>query len=226
MELKLTPRLLSIARCVSVGARMADIGTDHGYLPVRLILDGIIPCAIAADLRRGPLERARETAQRYGVTDRISFRLCDGLSQVREGETDTVVIAGMGGENIAAILNAAPWTKNAKHLLLQPMTGLPEFRGWLAANGYSIRCEHISREGKRLYSIMEVSGGTMEPLTLSEQWAGRQSDDPLRPVWLEYVAAKASKVLTGQLASKTPDAGQIGRFEQILTGIEQMKREL
>lgn len=226
MELTLTPRLAVAAAQVPAGARLADVGTDHGYLPVRLLLDGIIPFAVAADLRTGPLSRARETARRFHVEDKISFRLCDGLRSVEEDEVDAIVIAGMGGGTIADILSAAPWTKDGKHLLLQPMTALMELRGFLWENGYRIEREHIACEGKRLYSIMEVVGGAMPPLSLAELWAGRQSDDPLRGAWLEHVSSKARKALTGQRASRCPAEAELEHLEQVLSGLEEMKKDL
>ena len=136
--MELTPRLGAIAQQVPLGARLADVGTDHGYLPVWLLLNGRIKGAVAADLRKGPLERARETAQLYGQSVAISFRLCDGLTDIISDEVDTVVIAGMGGETIIDILKAAPWTRQEKLLLLQPMTGIPNLRRWLQNNGYAI----------------------------------------------------------------------------------------
>jgi len=226
MELTLTPRLAAAAALVPVGARLADVGTDHGYLPVRLLLDGVIPFAVAADLRAGPLSRARETALRFHVEDKISFRLCDGLRGVREDEVDAIAIAGMGGGTAASILSAAPWTKNGKRLLLQPMTALWELRGFLSQNGYRIEMEHIACEGKRLYSIMEVCGGTEPPLSPAEQWAGRQSDDPLRGAWLAHVSAKARKALAGQRASRNPDEGELECLEGVLSGLEEMKQDL
>ena len=84
------------------------MGTDHAYLPACLLLEGKIPWAIASDLRKGPLDRARETARQYGCGDKMAFRLCNGLAGIRPGEVDAIVIAGMGGETIAAILSAAP----------------------------------------------------------------------------------------------------------------------
>jgi len=226
MELTLTPRLAACAALVPAGARLADVGTDHGYLPVRLLLDGTIPSAVASDLRAGPLERAKETARRFGVEDRISFRLCDGLSAVGEDEADAVCIAGMGGETIANILSAAPWTKKGKLLLLQPMTGFPELRLWLSENGYRIRAEHIAREGKRLYTVMEAAEGEMGPLTPAELWAGRQSDDPLRGAWLDLVRSKAEKALAGQRASKCPDGAVTAWLEQVISGLNAMRKEL
>ena len=95
-QIALSPRLRMAASLVPPGARLADIGTDHGYLPAALILEGAIPSAIASDLRPGPLARARETAVRYGLEDRLSLRLCDGLSGIGPEEADALVIAGMG----------------------------------------------------------------------------------------------------------------------------------
>ena len=96
--MELTPRLRSVAELVPQGAKFADIGTDHAYLPVWLLQRGIITKALACDLRQGPLDRARATAERYGLTEEMDFRLCDGLAGVRPGEADTIAIAGLGGE--------------------------------------------------------------------------------------------------------------------------------
>ena len=112
--IELTPRLRTAADLVPAGARLADIGTDHAYLPAALLLEGKIPFAIAADLRHGPLLRAKETARQYGCQEKMAFRLCDGLRGIRPEETDAVVIAGMGGETIAQILQAAPWVRERR----------------------------------------------------------------------------------------------------------------
>lgn len=226
MELTLTPRLRAIADRVPEGSRFADIGTDHAYLPVWLLLEGRISSAIAADLREGPLTRARETALRCGVTEQVSFRLCDGLRDISEGEANCVAIAGMGGETIASILEAAPWTRNGVRLLLQPMTSFHDLRSWLANNGYCILDESIVREGKRLYTVMTVEGGEMPPLSPGEAWAGRQSGDPLRLDYLAFMAEKVSRALEGQLASKNRDEGQIEELSAVLDGIRQMEKEL
>lgn len=226
MELTLTPRLRTVAHLVAPGAKLADIGTDHAYLPVRLLLDGTIKHAIAADLRRGPLARARETAAQYGVSDKISFRLCDGLTGIDKEEVDTVVIAGMGGETIAAILEAAPWTREETQLLLQPMTSFPDLREWLQKNGYQIERETIAREGERLYTVLTVRGGQMDELAPAELWVGRQTDDPLRPAYLEWMASKVSRALAGQRASRIPDSARIDELSGILDRIRQMQKEL
>ena len=138
-HLELTPRLRQIAAWVRQGAHLADVGTDHAYLPVWLTLQGRVASAIASDLRRGPLDRAQETGRRYGVGDRITFRLGNGLAAVAPEECDTIVIAGMGGENIAQILAGAPWTADGRHtLLLQPQSRAEALRRFLAEHGFAV----------------------------------------------------------------------------------------
>ena len=224
--MELTARLRALADLVPQGARLADVGTDHAYLPVWLILHGKIQQAIAADLREGPLARARETARQYQVEERISFRLCDGLTAVYSHEVDAVAIAGMGGDTIAAILDAAPWTKG-KRLLLQPMTAWPSLRAWLQSNGYQVGAERLAREGSRLYSVWSVTGGAMAPLTLAELWVGKQQKaDPLRGPYLEKMAGKVRRALSGHLVSRQRDEGQIQMLTEVLQGIEEMQKEL
>lgn len=223
--MELSPRLQAVADQVPEGAVFADIGTDHAYLPVWLLLNGRIDHAIAADLREGPLARARETAAQYGVTDRVSFRLCDGLTGIRAGETDVIAIAGMGGKTIASILAAAPWTRECK-LLLQPMTSFPDLRFWLQQNGYMIENEKVVREGERLYSIWNVTGGTMKQLSPAELWVGVQSDDPLRMEYLTMMEEKLERSLRGHLAASTPNETEITALTEILAELRCMKGEL
>lgn len=226
MELKLTPRLRAVADQVAPGSRLADVGTDHAYLPVRLLMDGTINGAIAADLREWPLARARETARRFGVEDRLSFRLCDGLRGIVPEEVDTVAIAGMGGETIAGILAQAPWTKQGTRLLLQPMTSFLDLRSWLQQNGYVIESERIAQEGARLYAVLQVHGGQMEPLSPGELWAGRQSDDPLRGAYLAYMEEKLTRALAGRRASRSRDETAEEAISAALRDIRDMKKEL
>ena len=144
-HLELTPRLQLLADWVRPGAKLADVGTDHAYLPVWLLLHHRVEHAIASDLRQGPLERARQTGRAWQVHD-LDLRLGDGLSGISPDEADTVVIAGMGGEHIAAILAAAPWTRDGCHtMLLQPMTRAQEL------------CAMLSREEERPAEFNEVN---------------------------------------------------------------------
>lgn len=197
-RIELSPRLRLAADLVPKGARLADVGTDHAYLPACLLMEGKIPSAIAADLREGPLSRARKTAAEYGCGDRMAFRLCDGLSGIRPEETDAVVIAGMGGETIAQILEAAPWVRTRKvPLVLQPMSSLPELRQRLEEGGFRILEERLAREGDTLYVVMRAEAGEAPLMTPAQLWAGRQSRDPLRGDYLRGLLEKLDRALDG-----------------------------
>lgn len=228
-ELELSPRLAAVADWVPPGAAVADVGTDHAYLPVWLLLHDRVRSAIAADLRPGPLDSARRTAAQHGVTERLSFRLCDGLSGIRPEEADAVAIAGMGGETIAAILEAAPWTRAGTTLLLQPMTSLPDLRIWLQANGYRIFREQVVRDGGKLYTVLEAGGGSMPPLTPGEAYLGRREswvDQPLRLDYLNHWLDKLQKELSGaERSSKAEDQPRRVLLRQVIAELEERKGE-
>ena len=228
--IELSPRLRAVAELVPPGSRFADVGTDHAYLPVWLLQRGVIERAVAADLREGPLDRARATAERYDLTEYMDFRLCDGLTGIAPEEADTIAIAGMGGETIAAILAAAPWTKGErKCLILQPMSAQPELRLWLQQNGYTIRREFLCQEGRTLYTVFLVVPGEMPPLTPAEQWAGRQcpeDNDPLRGIYLADLRSRADRAVEGlRRSSRGSDDARRLELEAVLSGLDQMIEE-
>ena len=226
----LSNRLGTVARLVPEGARFADVGTDHAYLPVWLLLHGVISRAIVTDLRSGPLQRARQTAQRYGVTGQVSFRLGDGLDCLQPGEADTIAIAGMGGETIADILAAAPWIRLGQYrLLLQPMSALDDLRRWLAGHGFCIQTERLCLDGGTRYTVLWAEPGEMAPLTPAECWAGRQTSDmkdPLRGALLEDLIFRAHRALDGIRQSVRPEDGPRRlELEQVCEGLLEMKKE-
>ena len=226
--MELSPRLRMVADLVPKGARLADVGTDHAYLPAALVLEGAIPGAIAADLRQGPLNRARATVQNCNLTGKVFFRLCDGLSGIRPDEVDAVAIAGMGGETIAAILADAPWVKERNvPLVLQPMSSMSDLRGWLYENGYRIHEERLAKEGDTLYTALSVQTGEMEPLTPAELWAGKNSAQPLRGLWLDHWIDKTQRALAGLARARGGDevAAHKDWLEQANAGLLQMKQE-
>lgn len=144
------------------------------------------PSAIASDVGAEPLEHARRTAEEY-ETQGLDFRLCDGLSGIEPEETDTVVIAGMGGETIRDILRAAPWAADGHHtLLLQPMTKVELLRGWLRENGYSCTEERLVQDKGKLYVILSVTGGPSGEASDAERYGGFCLEhDPLYGLYLE-----------------------------------------
>ena len=222
----LSPRLAAIAAQVPAGSRLADIGTDHAYLPAYLLLQGTIPSAVASDVNRGPLERGRETARLAGVEDRMDFRLSDGLMGLREDETDVVVIAGMGGELIARILSEAPWTRE-KLLLLQPMTAQPELRRWLNGNGYRIEKETVVREGEKLYVILTIRSGQDAPYSPGELWAGRQrrgEEAPLRLEYLDDLLRRRRRALAG-MERGSVSSETLAEERRLIAQLEELREE-
>ena len=224
---ELSPRLRMVGELVPAGARLADVGTDHAYLPAALLLEEKIPWAIAADLRQGPLDRARATVGSYGLTGRVEFCLCDGLAGVRPEEVDAIAIAGMGGETIAAILNAAPWTRERDlPLVLQPMSSMPELRKWLQDNGFRIETERLAREGDALYTALLVRAGEMGSLTPAELWAGRNSGDALRGAWLDQWLARTGRALEGMAQARGEGVPARRRvLEEVRDGLAEMRKE-
>ena len=212
-RLELSPRLEMTASLVPSGARLADVGTDHAYLPAALLLEGRIPSAIASDLRRGPLERARETAAAFDLKEKISL--------------DAIVIAGMGGETIAAILAAAPWTRErVVSLILQPMSSMSDLRAWLGQNGYDILEERLAREGDSLYTALSVRAGEMAPMTAAERYAGRNTGDPLRGMWLDRWLTRTERALDGLArARRERDGLRRQELEQVRAGLMEMREE-
>ena len=151
----LDKRLSAVAALVRQGSRLADIGTDHAYLPVHLVQAGVCPSAIASDIGSGPLDAARRTVTENELTSQIALRLGDGLATVSADEIEDIAIAGMGGETIAAILEAVPWVQNNRlRLILQPMTRSEDLRRWLLQNGFAVIEEHLITDGRHLYPVL------------------------------------------------------------------------
>lgn len=225
-QLELSPRLALIAGWVPPGAKLADVGTDHAYLPVWLTLHGRVVSAIASDLRKGPLERARATGRTYGA-EGIDFRLGDGLAFIRPDEADTIVIAGMGGENIAAILAAAPWTADGRHtLLLQPQTRAEELRRFLMDHGYAITREALACDRGTIYPVMEAGSGEMT-LSLGQLWGGAKLlRDPLGDRYIIEKIIRLQGAVAGLNRSAEPaDRQKADGLRDILTALLAMREE-
>ncbi|MBQ3265618.1 MAG: SAM-dependent methyltransferase [Ruminococcus sp.] len=155
--LKPDGRLHLCADMVRRGSRLADIGTDHGYLPIALCLEGKIPSALACDINPMPLKSAQENIARYGLSNKIQTRLSDGLKAVRPEETNDIAIAGMGGELIRDILASAEWVKDeTKKLILQPMTHHEDLVLWLYENGFMITAQKAAFDEGKYYTALSA----------------------------------------------------------------------
>lgn len=156
MKIPISDRLLACCRFVKPGDRVADVGCDHGYLGIYLLKNKIASHVIASDINEGPLNAAVFNSEKYGVRDRIQFFLSDGVRNIPR-DFDTLVCAGMGGDTMISILEAAPWLKCDKYrLVLQCQSKRPELRRYLSENGWFIREESVLKDGKFLYTVMEV----------------------------------------------------------------------
>ena len=198
IESILTPRLRAIAGSVPQGAIVADVGTDHAYIPVYLCQTGKIKAALAMDVHLGPLERAERNIERFSLDKRIQTRLSDGLAALLPGEADTAVIAGMGGLLIAQILEAAPFFLDT--YILQPMTAVAELRVYLATHGYKITREVLAQEDNKLYTVMTVCRGQMQIASPVYELVGEElikERDPLTPQLIDGLLLKHEQMLSG-----------------------------
>lgn len=226
--MKLTPRLQAIAEFIPPGSVVADIGTDHGYLPVYLLQEQICHHAVAADVNEAPLEQARETVAAFNCLKKIDLRLGNGLQVLQEEDNiDTVVIAGLGGHTIASILDEGrSRLKRVKRLILQPMNEAGYLRLYLAENGFALVQETLVMEGRRLYEIIMAAPGKeqeTDPLRLSLGPRLLERKPPLFAVLLQEKIRKL-RILQNSLqrARKEDVTGKVHDVEKQLQYLEEV----
>ena len=170
---KLSKRLETVASFVPTGAVVADIGSDHAYLPCYLVHKGIISRAVAGEVVKGPYESAVRQVRTEGLADQITVRMADGLAAVEETDhIDTITIAGMGGPLIVSILEKHPQAlKSVTRLILQPNIHAKVIREWALANGWAILDEVILEEDEKIYEVLVLQRGNMS-LTAAEVLLG------------------------------------------------------
>ena len=226
--IKLSKRLHTLASFVPIGANVADIGTDHGYIPVWLAQNKIANKIVAADINKGPLEHAKTTAREYGVYDQITFELCSGLNFAESKEYNTIIIAGMGGELIMSIIEAAPWTKNGTTLILQPNSKIQDLVQWLIDNGYAINQTKLVKEAGKYYQIMIVRVGENAAIEREAQRLVHSlyltEKDPLLPEYLDTLISRYSHAVKGILTSKN-ESPELSRLKNLIEDLESMKKE-
>lgn len=194
MYMKLTARLKTIADLVPKGKEVADIGTDHAYLPVYLIKNNIAPKVIAADINKGPLQNAEKTISSYNLENSIKTRLGSGLKPIKANEVQTVIIAGMGGLLIRDILvESLEVVKTIETLILQPMVAQDELRKWLYDNKFKVDNEKLAKEGNKLYEILVVSKGNMEIKDDIYFEIGQKMIENKDPYLMEFLDSKIKK---------------------------------
>lgn len=203
MKTSLDARLSAVAGLVGNGAYLADIGTDHAYIPIYLAERDRIIHAVASDIREGPLMRAQKNIRDAGLSDKIETVLTDGLSGLERYPITDIVIAGMGGLMITSILTAADFIKKSKpRLILQPMQHIPELRRYLSA-GWKIEKETIVEEGGKLYQIIcaRYDGKKRNPsdleLLLGSYHLAHKEESPLFTVLCDRQIAVLNEKIAG-----------------------------
>ena len=170
MHLPISKRLLACADFIRPGDTVADVGCDHGYLGIHLLTNGIAKKVFASDINAGPLQAARRNSEKYGVADRMTFHLSDGVANVPR-DFDALVCAGMGGDTMVSILESAPWLKcNRYRLVLQCQSKTPLLRRYLSENGWHIKEETVLKDGRFLYTVIEVIWDPDAPRLTVGQW--------------------------------------------------------
>lgn len=193
--MKIKRRLKAIANMVEPTKVIADIGTDHGYIPVYLVEKGIVDRGIAADVSRGSLTKAQDLIRAMGLEDRIETRLGDGLSVLKVGEANSIVIAGMGGILISQILEKDKQIGQAvDSLVLQPMTASRELRQWLSENNYSITKEDLVKEGKKIYELILAIPGNWQIENDIHLEIGKNLIKEKHPLLKEHISGKITKI--------------------------------
>ena len=194
--MKLSKRLQTIADFVKKGAVVADIGTDHAHIPIYLIKNNIISKAYACDINAGPLEKAKENINYYGVKN-IELRLSNGLEKLKTDEADTFIIAGMGGELIIDILDRGQGFFDKKNtFILSPHTKIEEVRNYLLRKGLKILKEDMCIDEGKFYTVMEaVYIGKTFSYTKGELLFGKYLIDNKNTVLFEYLKKEKQKYL-------------------------------
>ena len=206
--MNLSKRLQAVAAMLVHSKTVADIGSDHAYLPVALITSGTASFVVAGEVRQGPLAAARQTIKAAGLEDRIDARAGDGLQVLAPGEVDAVVIAGMGSGVIRGILERSPAvTSRLQRLVCQPMAGASQLRQWLLQHGWRLVEEDLVLEEGRLYEILAAERGDMaqpEPLLLEIGPLLWQQKHPLLKEHLERLLLQAAKKNVAMAHSNNP----------------------
>ncbi len=222
----LSIRLKTIASLVPYGARVCDIGTDHGYLAIYLKNENIAKTVIAADINEKPLENARQNIEKSG-TKGIELRLCNGLAGISKNETDTVIIAGMGSEVITGILErGAEITENKNiTLIIQPTTSPELLRKFLCSRGYEIIKEIPVSENNKLYSVMLIRfSGTVSQKDDLFYYIGKIPKD--NEIGIEYIKKQEKRFLNcaKQLENVSYKADEYAYYKNLLDKIKEYLR--
>ena len=226
MKIPLSTRLLACAQFVKKGDRVADIGCDHGYLSIHLLTNGIARSCIASDVNEGPLQSAMRNGRKYGVANKMEFCLSDGVRNIPR-DFDCMVCAGMGADTMMHILHDAPWLKDSRYrLILQCQSKRPELRQWLYEEGFRINRETLAKDGKFVYTIMEVVYDPGHSITPAQTYITPQLLEDGHPLLPEYYERVKHGVELTIFGLKRANDDQLSLYETILCDLVHMEGQI
>ena len=227
MNITLSERLLACTGFVAKGDRVADIGCDHGYLGIYLLQNNIASSMIEADINEGPLQSALHNAHKYGVADKMRFYLSDGVKNIPR-DFDTMVCAGMGADTMMSIIHHAyEWLADPKYrLILQCQSKRPDLRQWLYDKGFRINRETLAKDGKFVYSIMEVVYDPGHGITPAETYITPQLLQDNHPLLPEYYARVKHGMELTIFGLKRAQDDQLPIYEEILADLIAMEAQI
>lgn len=222
-EQKISKRLTAAAALCRHGSFIADVGTDHAYLPIYLAEKGCIRGGVVSDINKGPIERARAHIAEAGLDGMLTPVLCDGLADLEKYAPDDIFILGMGGELIARIISDAPFVKRSGiRLILQPMTHPEILRKYLSENGFEIVDETIIKDEKLYQIICAEYTGIPYGLSLFEQTFGRSNIESRSPLLCELLA-NTEKIMNDRIQGKSMSGADTSEEEYFLKEINALK---
>ena len=226
MKLPLSNRLLACCNFVKKGDRVADIGCDHGYLSIHLLTSGIARSCIASDVNEAPLQSAMRNARKFGTVNKMEFCLSDGVQDIPQ-DFDSMVCAGMGGDTMMHILHDADWLRNPKYrLILQPQSKRPELRQWLCDEGFRINRETLAKDGKFVYSIMEVIYDPGHGITPAQTYITPQLLEDHHPLLPEYYERVKNGIELTIFGLKRSGDDRLPIYKNILSDLVQMEEQI
>lgn len=227
MKLPISDRLLACCGFVCKGDRVADIGCDHGYLGIYLLTQGIASSVIESDVAEGPLQSAMRNAVKFGTKNKMTFFLSDGAKDIPR-DFDTMVCAGMGADTIMSIVhNSAEWLKDPRYrLILQCQSKRPELRQWLYDEGFRINRETLAKDGKFVYTIMEVVYDPGHGITPAETYISKQLLEDNHPLLSEYFERVKHGVELTIFGMKRANDDQLPIYETILSDLTAMEEHI
>jgi tRNA (adenine22-N1)-methyltransferase len=226
-ELVLKERLGFIYSKIPQGRVIADIGTDHGYLPISLLRNGRCEKVIATDVKKGPLQSVFKNALKFAVKEKMEIRLGDGLDPIEFDEAEVILICGMGGFLISSILRKGfQKAKKARSLVLQPMNGIGELREFLYTNGFDIYEEGLCQEDGKIYNlILARYDGVVREKSILEITIGEkllQNEDPLLEDWIRKRVEIWKDIILGMERGREVNDLELEKMKNLVSECEKM----